>query len=264
MFPLWDDVPAERVPVVNYAIIVSCVLAFLVQLGAPVDDESIVREFGMIPVRVTHPEKKQAIMQGRDERGRLVEEEVSLESPVSPWATLVTCMFLHGGLMHLVGNMWFLFIFGDNVEDRFGHVRYLLMYLLSGVAAGVLHIVSAPNSAIPTVGASGAIAGVMGGYLLLYPHARVMSLVPLGVFTRIVPVPAVFFLGFWFLIQIVSGLADNGGAGGGVAWWAHVGGFGMGLGSTFLMRSAGWLSPPPQPKLVYGFPQYREERRPWE
>jgi rhomboid family protein len=264
MFPLWDDVPAQRVPVVNYAIIAFCVLAFLMQLGAPDDDESIVREFGMIPVRLTHPEEKRALLQGRDSEGHLVREEISLESPVSPWLTLLTSMFLHGGLMHLVGNMWFLFIFGDNVEDRFGHINYLVMYLLAGIAAGVMHVVSAPVSVVPTVGASGAIAGVMGAYLLLYPHARVMSLIPLGVFTRIVPVPAVFFLGFWFLIQVISGFADNGGQGGGVAWWAHVGGFATGLGATFLLRNAGWLTPPPQPKLVYGFPQYREERRPWE
>lgn len=263
MFPLWDDVPSQGVPVVNYAIIATCALAFLLQLAAPADDESLVREFGMIPVRLTDPEKKLAILQGRDAQGQWVEEEIRLDSPVSPWVTLLTSMFLHGGLMHLVGNMWFLFIFGDNVEDRYGHVKYLLMYLLCGVAAGILHIVSAPDSVVPTVGASGAIAGIMGGYLLLYPHARVMSLIPFGIFTRIIPVPAIFFLGFWFLLQLISGLAENA-ISGGVAWWAHVGGFATGLGTTYLMRNAGWLQPPPEPDLVNGFPQHREERRPWE
>ena len=264
MFPLWDDIPSLRVPFVNYAIIALCVLVFLGQAGASTEEDRIVQEFGMIPLRLTHPEAKSAVIRGRDEQGRLVEERISLESPISAWATVLTSMFLHGGLMHLVGNMWFLFIFGDNVEDRFGHGKYLVMYLLAGIAAALMHVLSAPNSAIPTVGASGAIAGVMGGYLLLYPHARVMALIPLGLFTRIVPVPAVFFLGFWFLLQIFSGLVENGGLGGGVAWWAHVGGFAMGLGATFLLRNAGWLQPPPQPKLEYGFPQYREEQRPWE
>ena len=262
MFPLWDDVPAQRIPFVNYAIIVACVLAFAVQLQASKGDDRIVREFGMIPLRVTHPNAKMAVMEGRDEQGHRVREEISLASPVSPLATLFTCMFLHGGLMHIIGNMWFLFIFGDNVEDRFGHLGYLLMYLLAGVAAGVLHIVADANSAIPTIGASGAIAGVMGAYLLLYPHARVMALIPLGPFIRVMPVPAYFFLVLWFIIQIVSGMQTNP-EGGGVAWWAHVGGFVAGIGATGLMRGIGRLQPPPRPTLVYGFPQFHEERRPW-
>ncbi len=262
MFPLWDDVPAQRVPFVNYAIIALCAVAFLFQLQAQDDGERIAREFGMVPIRVTHPSEQAVIVESRDEQGRTIRQEISLESPVSPLITLLTCMFLHGGWMHIIGNMWFLFIFGDNVEDRFGHVGYLFMYLLSGVAAGVMHIVADPNSVIPTIGASGAIAGVMGAYLLLYPHARVMALVPLGPFIRFMPVPAYLFLVLWFVIQIVSGLQTSA-AMGGVAWWAHVGGFVAGLGVTGLARGQGWLEPPPRPNLVYGFPQFREERRSW-
>lgn len=262
MFPLWDDVPAQRVPYVNYAIIVLCALAFLGQLQSANDEDSV-REFGMIPLRVTHPDQKSATIVGRDERGQVLQEEINLESSVPGWMTLLTSMFLHGGWMHLIGNMWFLYIFGDNIEDRYGHIPYLLMYLLCGLAAGVLHIVSAPDSAVPTVGASGAIAGIMGAYLLLYPRARVMALVPLGFIMRIMPVPAVLFLGFWFLIQVVSGIAEHPGMGG-VAWWAHVGGFGAGAISTVIMRQAGWLQPEPKPLLVYGFPQIQQERHPWD
>jgi membrane associated rhomboid family serine protease len=264
MFPLWDDVPAQRVPIVNYGIILACTFAFFAQLQAPQGGEQLVREFGMIPLRVTHPAVKAAILEGRDQLGRQVREEISLESPVPPLMTLFTCMFLHGGWMHIIGNMWFLFIFGDNVEDRFGHLGYLLMYVLSGLAAGVLHIMADANSVLPTIGASGAIAGVMGAYLLLHPHARVMALIPLGILTRIVPVPAYLFLVLWFAIQILSGLQANV-MQGGVAWWAHVGGFVAGVGATGLMRGVGLLRPPPpKQNLVYGFPQYREERRPWD
>lgn len=261
MFPLWDDIPAERMPFVNYAIIALCALAFFLQLASQ-DDEAIVRQFGMIPVRVTNPKLQEVTLEGRDSRGERVRERISLDSPVPAWTTLLTSMFLHGGWMHLIGNMWFLFIFGDNVEDRFGHLGYAVMYLLCGLAAGLLHIVSAPDSALPTVGASGAIAGVMGSYILLYPHARVMALIFLGIFTRMVAVPAFYFLGFWFLMQVFSGLADQPGMGG-VAWWAHVGGFAMGLGLTALMRNSGLLKPPPRPTLIYGFPQSRKEREQW-
>jgi membrane associated rhomboid family serine protease len=262
MFPLWDDVPAQRIPFVNYAIIVVCVLAFGMQLQSPEGGERIVREFGMIPLRIIDPSAQTAVLEGRDETGQRVRETISLVTPVSPLATLLTSMFLHGSVMHLVGNMWFLFIFGDNVEDRFGHLGYLLMYLLSGFAAGVMHIVADAHSVIPTIGASGAIAGVMGAYLLLYPHARVMALIPLGPFLRTTPVPAYLFLVLWFAIQVVSGLQTSAGMGG-VAWWAHVGGFVAGAGATSLLRGAGRLHPPDRPTLVYGFPQFHEERRPW-
>lgn len=262
MFPLWDDVPAQRFPAVNTLLIISCVIVFLMQTLSPGDGEQIIREFGMVPVRVTDPDKKSAVLEGRDETGRWVRMELPLTSPVPAWVTLLTSMFLHGGWMHLIGNMWFLYIFGDNVEDRYGHARYLMMYLASGIAAAVLHILSTPASPIPTVGASGAIGGVMGAYLFLYPHARVMTLLFLGIFSRLVLIPAIFFLGFWFVIQIVSGLADHMGTGG-VAWWAHVGGFGTGLGVTFLMQSAGLLNPVAYPSHLHGSPPHRQDRELW-
>jgi membrane associated rhomboid family serine protease len=134
--------------------------------------------------------------------------------------------------MHVVGNMWSLWIFGDNVEDRMGRTSFLCFYLLSGLAAGVGHVLTNPYSSVPTVGASGAIAGVMGAYLLLFPHARVVTLIPIVIFLQVVHLPAVFFLGFWFLSQVFSGaisLATSGQNSGGVAWWAHIGGFVVGV-----------------------------------
>ena len=147
--------------------------------------------------------------------------------------TLLTSMFLHGGWLHLIGNMWFLWIFGRGVEDRLGGPRYLGFYLLCGIAAGLIHIVSNPYSRVPTIGASGAIAGVMGAYLAKFPHARIVTLVPIIVFFTLMEIPAYFLLAYWFVIQFLSGvgsLADTDYTGGGVAWFAHIGGF-----------LAGWL-----------------------
>ncbi len=253
MFPLRDDIPSARVPVVNYTLIGLCIVAFLAQIAAPDGGERIIMQYGMIPVRVVrnHSGPIRAMMQvpqeGRNGQIRIVEHAMELPPlTISPWLTMFTCMFLHGSLMHIVGNMWFLVIFGDNVEDRFGHIPYLLMYLLSGLAAGLLQIVSGPSSSIPTVGASGAIAGVMGSYFLLFPHARVVTLIPLGVVWTNTVLPAPMFLGIWFLFQIGSAAFTPGGMGG-VAWWAHVGGFAAGLGLTFWGRQAGWLTPLPRP-----------------
>jgi membrane associated rhomboid family serine protease len=142
-------------------------------------------------------------------------------------------MFLHGGFMHIIGNMLFLWIFGDNVEDRLGHLRYVLFYLACGWVAAYAHIWAGPTSRLPAIGASGAIGGVLGAYLLLYPHARVITLVPLGLFTQLMQIPAIFFLGVWFLQQFLSGAlslaATTASETGGVAWWAHIGGFVTGL-----------------------------------
>lgn len=154
------------------------------------------------------------------------------QSHVEPWnfparfMPMVTSMFLHGGWMHLIGNMWTLWIFGDNVEDRLGRGRYLFYYLGCGLAACYLHYLTGPLSGIPVVGASGAIAGVMGGYFILFPRARIVTLVPIFIFLQVITIPAVFFLAFWFLIQLLNGaVATSASFGGGVAWWAHVGGF---------------------------------------
>jgi membrane associated rhomboid family serine protease len=148
------------------------------------------------------------------------------------WLTIISSMFLHGGWEHIIGNMLYLFIFGDNVEDAMGHVKYLLFYLACGAAAAGAQILSAPGSQVPTVGASGAIAGVLGAYLVLYPRAGVLTLIPLGFFFRIVRVPAIFVLGFWIVLQIVFGLVSlplAHVAQGGIAWFAHIGGFAAGL-----------------------------------
>ena len=152
---------------------------------------------------------------------------------VGAFLPLFTSMLLHSGLMHILGNMLFLWIFGDNVEDFFGHFTYLLFYLICGVGSGLLHVLFNLNSSLPTLGASGAISGVMGAYLVLYPTSRVLTLV----FIFLVPIPAVFILGYWFLIQFVEGVGSLGAiAQGGVAWWAHVGGFLMGMALTAAFR----------------------------
>jgi membrane associated rhomboid family serine protease len=142
-------------------------------------------------------------------------------------------MFLHGGWLHLIGNMWYLWIFGDNVEDRVGHIRFLAFYLLCGFGAGIAHTIINANTAVPSIGASGAIAGVLGAYLVSYPFARVLTLVPLFIFIQIIEIPAVIVLGLWFVIQFFNGTAalasTTAASAGGVAWWAHVGGFLLGV-----------------------------------
>ena len=199
MIPLRDTNPPARLPIVNYALIALNVAVFVYELALGPGFERFLFTYGLVPRSFS-------------------------------FTTLVTSMFLHGGLMHLLGNMLFLHIFGDNVEDRLGHVRYLFLYLLSGVAAGAAQTVTNPGSAVPMVGASGAIAGVSGAYLLFFPTARVVTLVPVFFFLQLVEVPALVFLLVWFLWQIFSGVAALGGAGdGGVAFWAHVGGFVAGM-----------------------------------
>jgi rhomboid family protein len=202
MFPLRDVIPSRTTPVVTVLVIVLNVMAFFYEqtFGAEQLD-AFVRTWGFVPA-------------------------------VFSWPTIVSSMFLHGGLWHLAGNMWSLWIFGDNVEDRLGHGRYLVFYLLCGIIAAVAHAFSAPGSMVPTIGASGAIAGIMGAYFVLYPRSRVLTLIFLIFYIDVVEIPAVVFLGFWFLMQLVSGvgsLADTTGqAAGGIAFWAHVAGFAAG------------------------------------
>lgn len=158
--------------------------------------------------------------------------------PIPVFLTLFTSMFLHGGLVHLLGNMLYLWIFGDNVEDAMGHVKFLLFYFLCGVAAAFAQIAIDPGSAIPQIGASGAIAGVLAAYFMLFPYSRVLTLIPVFFFLRLVAVPAVFLLGFWFILQIISGAGSLGSAGG-VAWFAHIGGFLAGGLFVFAFRRRG-------------------------
>jgi membrane associated rhomboid family serine protease len=221
MIPLRDTIPSSRFPIVTVGIIAVNALIFLAEIRlAPGALERLFYTWGVVPACFTS---------ARSSYWQLA--RVCDLAP-STYMTLFSSMFIHGGWMHIIGNMWSLWIFGDNVEDRMGRGPFLLFYLLSGLAAGAVHIMTNGSSVAPTVGASGAIAGVMGAYLLLFPHSTVITLVPIFFFLQVIELPAVLFLGFWFLMQLFSGtmsLAASGANAGGVAWWAHIGGFVVGL-----------------------------------
>ena len=210
MIPLHDDNPTELTPVVTITSIAACVLVFLYQISLPVGpDKTFVFQYGAIP----------ALVFGQ---AGLPETDVAIPA----YATLITSMFLHGGWMHLIGNMLYLWVFGNNIEDVMGHTKYALFYLLCGVLAALSHAVTDPSSTVPMVGASGAISGVLGAYVLLFPRARVLVLIPgLG----LTKVAAGIVLGMWFVMQLFSGGMNIGGAGGGVAFFAHIGGFLAGM-----------------------------------
>ena len=211
MIPLKDNIPSSRVPVMTVGLIAINVLVYLNQLTlAPRAATRFVYYYGLIPSEIAG--------------GDLI-----VQHPVPVYATILTSMFVHGGLFHLAGNMLYLWIFGDNVEDRMGRLTFLIFYLASGLAGAVAQTWSNPDSTIPMVGASGAVSGVLGAYLILYPHARVMTLIVFGWLIRMVEVPALVVLGFWIVVQLLSGLLTLGAQGGGVAWFAHVGGFAGGL-----------------------------------
>jgi membrane associated rhomboid family serine protease len=221
MIPLRDDVPSRTIPLVNYTLIAINVVAFVLELGMGPGLEGFFREASVIP----------ALYTGSDHRLQLVEVVTTSLRPELAERVLYS-MFLHGGFLHILGNMLYLWIFGDNVEDRMGHLRYLVFYLLCGWSAAYAHIWADPASRLPSIGASGAIAGVLGAYLVLFPRARVVTLIPLGFFTEIVRIPAFFVLAFWFLQQFVAGalsLSAHTAQTSGVAWWAHIGGFTTGL-----------------------------------
>jgi membrane associated rhomboid family serine protease len=216
MIPLRDTIRSSSFPIVTAGLITANVLAFFYELSLGRELEIFVMQYGAVPRRFFAP-------------------GVPLLERVFP---LFTSMFLHGGWFHLLGNMLYLWIFGDNVEDRLGHGRFLVFYLLCGLAAALTQIYLDPASRIPMVGASGAIAGVLGGYLHLFPHSRVLALIPIVFFFQIVEIPAFIFLVFWFLMQFLSGaasIATTQATAGGVAWWAHIGGFlsGLALGYVF-------------------------------
>jgi len=244
MLPLRDNIPPRTFPIVNYLLIAATSLAFVSQLADNRDGrDHLVERFGMIPQRVFHPDQPIRITEPvllRTPLGVFREERTrQLDPPGVPaWMTLLTCIFLHGGWMHFLGNMWFLHIFGDNVEDRMGHLGYLLFYLGAGVAASAAHLATNAGSTIPTIGASGAIAGVMGAYMLFYPRANVLTLVPLFLFLEVLVVPAPIFLGIWFVMQLFSGVATiTATQVGGVAWWAHIGGFAVGFAVAWVLSA---------------------------
>jgi membrane associated rhomboid family serine protease len=224
MIPLRDDNPTLLTPVITIALIAANVVIWIYVQGAGVNPDLLagaICKFGTIPGEIT---------------GKLgTHDGVQLGQNLPPcmfggltWQTLMTSMFMHGGWLHLIGNMWFLWLFGNNIEDSMGHLRFLVFYLATGLIGSVVHVFSAPGSLIPTVGASGAISGVMGAYLVLYPRVKIETLFILFIFIRIFPVPAWLVLGEWLLVQVLSGYATPA-AGGGVAFLAHIGGFVGGL-----------------------------------
>lgn len=221
MIPIRDDIPSSRVPIISIGLIAANVLVFIYQLTLSERGlEQFFQQYAVIPIRY--------FSRGYVD-GFGVLHDYTLAELVTP---IFTAMFMHGGWMHIGGNMLYLWIFGDNVEDRMGHGRFLVFYLLCGVIATATHILFNPDSQVPSLGASGAIAGVLGAYLLLYPGARVITLVPIFIFIQFIPIPAVIVLGIWFLQQFVAGAASLGAQSaqtGGVAWWAHIGGFVAGM-----------------------------------
>ena len=232
MIPLRDSIPSEITPFVTYAIIAICTIAFLLEVTSEDKGSTIIEQYGMVPARLNDPAAEPVIEQTvrvqtpRGVQTQTLRHELA-PAAVPPWLTLLTCMFLHGGWMHFLGNMWFLYVFGDNVEDRLGHVGYLAMYIATGVIASLAHFfISGRESPVPTIGASGAIAGVMGAYAWLYPRARVQAILPIPILIQVFVLPAPLFLGIWFAIQTYSGFsAAASGSAAGVAWWAHIGGF---------------------------------------
>ncbi|MBW2306651.1 MAG: rhomboid family intramembrane serine protease [Deltaproteobacteria bacterium] len=214
MIPLRDRNPSGSFPVVTLLIIVANMVLFIYELGMGYRLERFLMTWGLVPLKV---------------RYFFAVQEIGMADVFLPF---FTSMFLHGGWLHVIGNMWYLWIFGDNVEDRLGHARYFLFYIICGLGAALTHVLFNINSGMPVVGASGAVAGVLGAYMFSFPKARVLTLVFIFIFITTIEIPAYFFLAFWFILQFLSGtmsIAASSGDAGGVAWWAHVGGFVLGI-----------------------------------
>ncbi|HEV3284541.1 MAG TPA: rhomboid family intramembrane serine protease [Solirubrobacteraceae bacterium] len=258
MFPLKDNIPNQRFPFVTIALVVINVIVYLLSIrnggsffGGP-STTTVVHD-AAIPYDLAHPGKYCTVVPVPDEFGRLALESKCRNGPfpgqIPTWESVFASMFMHGGFLHIAGNMLFLAIFGPNVEGPLGYFRFILFYLLGGVIALAAQTAVDPNSMVPTLGASGAIAAVLGGYIVLYPRARILTLVFIIFFVTIIEVPAVFLLGFWFLEQIyfgAGGLAQPTGGGGGVAYFAHVGGFLFGLAAIRLLVRR----PPSEPPRI--------------
>ena len=235
MIPLRDAIRSKSFPAANTLIIILNVIVYLWELTQGPRLTDTFSLFGIVPLRYSDP-------------------EISAHfTTFQQFLPFLTSMFLHGGFLHLLGNMWFLHIFGDNIEDRIGHIRYLIFYIFCGVAAGLIHLFTNWNSKIPTIGASGAISGVMGAYLLLHPTSRILTLLPIFFFFQFVEIPAYIFLGFWFLLQLFSaGFAPS--HIGGIAFWAHIGGFVSGL---VFIKIFDWI---PRTGLSNGLRRYTERQ----
>jgi membrane associated rhomboid family serine protease len=244
VIPLKDDNPTYSTPVITYSIIGICVLVFIIQIGSPsYSDGKLFYSYGLIP----------AIFTGKSQ---LPTELYQIPANV----TLFTSMFMHGGFMHLIGNMLYMWIFADNIEDELGTMKFIIFYLLSGVAAALTQVYMDPGSSIPMIGASGAIGGVLGAYIVNHPRAKVLVLIPLGFFTQIVKVPAIFVLGIWFVLQFVNSALTSS-TGGGVAYGAHIGGFVFGaIAILFFNRGRKKISPVWSEKLTPKNPK----KNPWD
>jgi len=220
MIPIRDRNPSGTFPYVTIGIIVINVLIFLYELSLGSGLGEFIMKFGVVPLKVSYY------------------SQASDLTFINTFFPFISSMFLHGGFIHLIGNMWFLWIFGDNIEDKLGHFRFIAFYLLCGIIASSVHVYFNIQSKVPCVGASGAIAGVLGAYMITFPRARVVTIVPLFVFIQVMELPAMVVLGFWFVIQFFNGAATitASTSGAGVAWWAHIGGFAVGVIILYIMR----------------------------
>jgi membrane associated rhomboid family serine protease len=209
MIPYKDDNPTRTFPYITIGLIAANAVIFLLQMTSSADLRQTVFAYGAIPQFILTFKTVQ---------------------PIHPFLTIFTSMFMHGGILHIFGNMLYLWIFGDNIEDRLGHIRFLIFYLLCGIAAAYSHAITEPSSILPMIGASGAVSGILGAYMLLFPRARVHTLIFLGFFIQVIRLPALFIIGLWVVIQFLNSIINRGIAGqGGVAWFAHIGGFIFGI-----------------------------------
>ena len=261
MIPLKDNVAADRFPLVTLALIVANFVVYILAIrhgGSFISGPTLpeVVKYGTIPYALTHPGHHCGIVHTIQGAGIACQGQPGVRgappssSYISSWQTIFTGMFMHASIIHIGGNMLFLWIFGNNVEDALGRVKYLAFYIVSGIAALALQVAVAPNSTAPTLGASGAIAGVLGAYIVLYPRARVLTLVIIIFFFTVIEIPAWVMLGVWFAIQAAfgaTGLTTASGAGGGVAYFAHIGGFVFGFLVIRLLVKRRKQTPPPYP-----------------
>ena len=231
MIPLRDTIPAKNYPVVNTAIIGINIVIFLVQLSQGENWNRFAYIYGLVPARYSIPQIS-----------------AYFSAPLQVFS-FISYMFLHGGFWHLLGNMWSLYIFGDNVEDQLGPLRYLVFYFICGIASGISHLLLNMQSNLPTIGASGAIAGVMGAYFILHPRSRILTLIPIIFIPYFIEIPAYVFLGFWFLLQFINAAASSGQAAG-VAWWAHIGGFIFGIIVLKMLQALPAAGPSPSIRRV--------------
>ena len=220
MIPIKDKNPSSTFPCVTIGIIVVNVFMFLVEISLGSGLDEFLMEYGLVPIKLRYY------------------SQVPDLTFMNTYFPFLSSMFLHGGFVHLIGNMWFLWIFGDNVEDTLGHFKYLCFYILCGIMAFTVHVLFNSQSRFPCIGASGAIAGILGAYMITFPYARVITVIPLLFIIQVMELPAVIVLGFWFIIQFFNGALSisASASGGGVAWWAHIGGFASGITVLFVLR----------------------------